>query len=827
MNNPAEIITPPQNNSEKKLDVTVAQILGGKVGEIYQNLNNDDEAVFESIPKCEDDFDEKAEKAAKAKREKEKKLTPEQQTAYDKAQAFLRSHVQVLSFFASDSSLNYKIQPKADTFSFEPMTHTVNFPLKWFAKDDYSDEELLFACLHELSHFRDMRKNPDGFLETFDLMQKDAEELAKDFTAKHPGHKFSQAKIKGYFANKLHTLYNCLDDIYVNNLVYENSEKYNQESGRKSVHSLYKKLGFEKSDLTQDPESSQYIFSLLRDAMLGDSANFEKSQVTPEVQKKQSKKMQGANDTAGFIEKMLMPARTFNKKGEDIAADPSVRHTWIRTLIQPIYVEMVKVDLEKKLQEPKPPKPPKPQTPPDDQGGEGGGSGDPDDDMDEDTDPGDDSGDDSGNSKQDNNKKDDKEDDQEGNEDEDNEDEDNEEEEDDDEEEEGGQDDSEGDIQKNTNKKSKKGKRGASENGSNNSEDDPFDTTEPYKEPGHTMTQEEINDIIKNMKEAQKFDEMDEAEQAEYKQEKTQQAWDQENGITPMERKIDTEVRKTIDPLREEMRKFWDSLIGKAMEYELVTVHEQTKGRLYVPSVINHFADLENRTRSGDNTPLEIYDQKVLEKNLVQKPERIEVSIVLDCSGSMNGERMQVARETTALLLYSLIDFNQKLRLTHATNLQTDSEVLRFGSEGKVTKHFKKETGSDDADDKSICRALGKINSDLGGTCPSISLNYIRGNMTKDDERKIKEEKLIKIVFVVTDGDSDWNTPPVLKSLSQSGVFVVSFLVGSDVDKDSFNNVWNNKANKNNRGIYIGNNVKTLPSQLMDQLSSLLGNITF
>ena len=198
----------------------------------------------------------------------ESQINPDLKT---RAIMFLNKYGKMLAFFAAKAGnrkLNFAPSLNDDGFAFDASACKVVAPISWFADERYNDHELLFANFHEIGHFLDMRTNPNAYLENFDYMEKKSESLAKDYAAKH-SNALPYEKMKKKYYKELHDLYNVLDDIYVNNLVFQCNKFFDSGDGREDVETLYEKLGFSDADLTDLPLHRQFIMSLLRDEMLG------------------------------------------------------------------------------------------------------------------------------------------------------------------------------------------------------------------------------------------------------------------------------------------------------------------------------------------------------------------------------------------------------------------------------------------------------------------------------------------------------------------------------------------------------------------------------
>jgi hypothetical protein len=337
-----------------------------------------------------------------------------------------------------------------------------------------------------------------------------------------------------------------------------------------------------------------------------------------------------------------------------------------------------------------------------------------------------------------------------------------------------------------------------------------------------------IKDILKAMQEAKERESMTKEE----KEAEAQREYDEEHGISEGARKLIEEVMETIAPLREKMLEIWKHLVGKAIGYKRVVVNRQTRGRLDVNrGLIREWPNIEDDTRKGEVKNHPIYERLGYEREVIDQPERIEVSVLVDVSGSMGkGNRIEIARSAAALLVYSLQDFNEQLRYTNRSKLVADSEV-RLYSSGEITdgpaKGFLKGQSRED-ETTQIINMISKIGA-YGMTNDVPSLNSILNSMTPEDKQKIKEMKLKKIVFEITDGtpDSITDSKKAIEALVNEGVIVVGFKIGgtiNDGDGQNFDKIWKDDS-AGQRGIFIGEKLNRLPEEMMKQLADLLSDI--
>ena len=617
-----------------------------------------------------------------------------------------------------------------------------------------------------------MRKNPEAYLKNFDQIEKDAEDLAREYLQKYPD-RTSQSQATGFFYQELHSLYNVLDDIYVNNVVFDRNHHFDYGDGRGSVRNLYEKIGFGEPDLTKQPLHRQMIYSLLRDEMLGDTQD--ETIIDERVETVLSKKKLGQS-IRSLIDSDLKP-----KQG--ILVDPAERYKAIRILIQPEYVSLLQSALDEQEKHNQKDR---------SENGESGESR-----EDEGSERNDDAQ--SNNEANEDNKS------QENS--------------------------GEGDPEANEDNKSQE----------NSGEGDPkFNPFDNLPKPKDILdygedNEKTIRDILKSFSESDKISKMPFEERVKYQNQKKKEEFDKEHDISRKERRENDRIKKEIASARKEMQKFWRGLIGRSIEYRQTTVPRQRKGRLNVDTFIDQYPEFVSSERKGDLRKLEIYDQKGLERRVVDQPETIDITLLVDCSESMDhGSKVDSARAAAALLMYSVKDFNGELDATrHQTHskLRANTEVIVFGSDYKTVKYFEKNHRRD-RNDVEIIKSISEINSEHGGTRDDFPLADIQSNITDDEKNRLRNGKLKKIVFEITDGESlnPIGTATYLRELENDGVIVIGFQIGnvSEHERNTFEEIWNNNraiAKTNKKGIYIGKNVSELPGKLISALSESLNNI--
>ena len=685
--------------------------------------------------------------------------------------SFMRRHGRDLSVFAGDASLNYEIHntPGIDTAYFNPEEVSINIPESWLSNPEYNQPQLKWIQYHELGHFIDMRKNPEVFLDNFKKMEQDAERLARDIIARHP--KVDKNKLEGYIYEAIHSLYNRLDDIYVNNLVGIRSPNYRSGENAKDVSKLYiDKLGYSEADISEIPPHEQFSVALLQDEMVGDVIG--RAHVSDEVEAVLAKKRLGRN-IREIVDQKLKPT-------PNILVDPKDRYNLIRAVIQPEYCKLMMDFIEEKLCEEE-----NMNFNQQDQGSESQDSQDSQQDQESDS---------QGSESQDS------------------------------------QDSQENDQIKNHSHQADKDRK-SSDQMDADTKADFLDYYEENKDSEISIDEETVRQILEFFAEQQKIDAMSPKEREDYLSKKQQEQFDEENDISSDERYIYESAKARIDKPRKEMRNFWKNLIGKSIEYESQRVDQQRRGKLNVNDFIDNYAQITESQKRGDNREMNIYSRNELEAIPVEKPEKIEISLVVDGSGSMGGDKIKVARETAELLMLSIKDFNDYLNQTRRqtkSKLRADTEVFVFGSDFAKVKSFSegKNVNIEEAD---IIKSISKINNEYGGTADYNPLNYISATINKDQRHKISQQKLKKIVFHITDGGSN-NTQEAQLAVSRlidEGVLSFAFQIG-DVDsreRAEFEYVWNSQPNIPNMGMYIGSDISSLPLELSKKLTEALKGI--
>ena len=288
----------------------------------------------------------------------EKDLAVELEIYRHQAQAMIDGHKRFFMTFASDSSLSFKL---SNAFQIDLETGQVHLDISWFKERNYTQEQILWAVMHELAHFRDLAEDPEGMMANFSDMTEQARDTGAFMMAKweakygesnpeaierlkktkpigrqKPPQTLNNVEMAAYRIH--HTFYNIFDDIYVNNLVNRRAPRFAEGTGVQAVSDLYQEKLFKQTDYSSLPRHLQFLYKLIREEMVIG----EKVATTPEVQEVLEQKImfQGQEYTAReIVDNFLKP-----KKYRDTKA--SSRYVVLQNTLEPLFLELLKKDLE-------------------------------------------------------------------------------------------------------------------------------------------------------------------------------------------------------------------------------------------------------------------------------------------------------------------------------------------------------------------------------------------------------------------------------------------------------------------------------------------------
>lgn len=281
---------------------------------------------------------------------------------------------------------------------------------------------------------------------------------------------------------------------------------------------------------------------------------------------------------------------------------------------------------------------------------------------------------------------------------------------------------------------------------------------------------------------------------------------------------------------REEMRQFWKKLIGDAKEEISVKKDHEIKGKLDIGNLINFYPDFIEAEKKGNYKNLPIFNRYLLESQTNILPERIEISFVIDNSGSMDPRKIEAARKALAVTLLSIDDFNRYLK-DNSEQLNQKIEVLSetwfFGSKYYTVKEFNHKN-LQEKEKSEIIHSIVRLDGTDGATDDGSCLKEISNRITPRQARELKKGNQIKIVFQVTDGASSFPglAKEAVEELLSKNVEVYGFQIGKNnqVNEKIFNFVWN-EGYKEPHGVIIGEEVEKLPRELIKAVGKNMKSI--
>lgn len=269
---------------------------------------------------------------------------------------------------------------------------------------------------------------------------------------------------------------------------------------------------------------------------------------------------------------------------------------------------------------------------------------------------------------------------------------------------------------------------------------------------------------------------------------------------------------------RKEMGEFWKKLIGSAKKEINVKRNRQARGKLNVNDLIYNYPDFVEAEQKGNYKELKIFDKNFLESHNKLLPEKIEISFLIDNSGSMNKEKIEATRKTLAATLLSIKDFNNYLQIeAKKTNQKIEvlTETWFFGKNHYKINDFKDKK---DLEESKIISSIVKVDASDGTTEDAACLRDLYNNIDDEQKRRIKSKKEYKIIFEITDGASTFpgSTKDIVKDLIKDGIEIYAIQIGkiSNIDTKTFNYIWNDSF-KYKHGIILGEDIQELTNELL------------
>ena len=710
-----------------------------------------------------------------------------------KAQAFIERYSKT-GFFASfsgDASLRFKL---SNGFYFSFDTGEVNIDAKWFYERGFSERQVLWACMHEIAHFEDFKKDPDRLLENFDHITDNARQTGEymlgrwqavlDLNDPDQAKFFDSLKAesivhpqkpeKGNW-NSLarssyeihHAFYNCLDDIWVNNHVSRKAASFEKNTkGGKEVTDLYKEKLFPETNYTKQSRHRQFIYKLLRD----DNVPEQECEVSADVTEALERKTSFAGKT--YTAKELIEAYVKPKTGRDTKAGE--RYFVIQKTLEPIFKELLMKDLEEWKPEYKAPQKNQEKNPENT--------------KDESSNP--------------------------------------------------SETPNEGEPQDEPSSEESQEKTPFEDEikewDEKNMDQMPPDAMEEIREKFEEIEQQKKEDEAKEAKQPKQPKEEKEKsphEKAKETQQHQDTAWAEKNASRSHSKEEllkslneFRDIESEIAPYLNELSELWRGIVfgSSRSSSRMLGGSYQTGVELDVQKAVDEWGTI----KEGKMDSARIFKREESTEVVTNTPDLIRVRLLGDMSGSMEndtGEKLRTLRQVTALILSSLDEFNTYLNSTRSetkSKLRAETEVRIFGDAEQKIKSF------DDGENIETVSVFSHLNETIGSTYDNQALGAVVESITPEDSELMHRGKILDIVFEITDGGSDApeSARDAIHSLVDKGAVVRAFQIGktSEYEKKLFNIVWNQGGEKYGE---IVTDISKLVPAITQALKKYLGGV--
>jgi hypothetical protein len=294
------------------------------------------------------------------KKKGDKKKAEVELEAYRReAQEMLDAHRSFFMSFGGDISLTYKL---GSAFFIDLEKGEVNLATQWFMERGYSREQILWAVLHELSHFRDFANDPERMMSNFAYVRSRARETGatmmrkweekyktsdsefieklkrpRPVSKKNPTETMNAVEQAAYKIH--HKFWNIFDDIFVNAAVSRRAPAYERGSaGGEEIRRLYREKLFAATNYQDCPRHLQFLYALLREEMVpGEMLEL------------------GDDARAALEEKMTYLGKRLNsreiiaahiKPGKNKDVRVGERYFALKRTLEPIFLRLLAKDLE-------------------------------------------------------------------------------------------------------------------------------------------------------------------------------------------------------------------------------------------------------------------------------------------------------------------------------------------------------------------------------------------------------------------------------------------------------------------------------------------------
>jgi hypothetical protein len=220
----------------------------------------------------------------------------------------------------------------------------------------------------------------------------------------------------------------------------------------------------------------------------------------------------------------------------------------------------------------------------------------------------------------------------------------------------------------------------------------------------------------------------------------------------------------------EEMKNLFSRIISKRTKKTFVPKYPTEEGDYLVDP-----SQLVAEVKSGNLEP-RVWEDLELKEKKGDRFGEVEITLVCDRSGSMDGEKAEEQRKSAVLLMETLKEFaemTEEEKMNMDKPLEVKSEIYSFANESSDKTPIK--NMSKDLGEAERINVLDKLYNITGSTTDFTCLESVENKLDKEIEKKIEEGMLKKIIIVIT---SSHPSPflffgSIVSVISSLGLFVL------------------------------------------------------
>lgn len=249
--------------------------------------------------------------------------------------------------------------------------------------------------------------------------------------------------------------------------------------------------------------------------------------------------------------------------------------------------------------------------------------------------------------------------------------------------------------------------------------------------------------------------------------------WAREHGVSSEDVLGYREEYKEIAPLVAELREVFKKIISRRLkERSRLSPQLEEKGEELEEGVLAE-AYAESKAGGKPRVFQEI-ERKVKEQ---EGYGNLDMTLINDLSGSMNeGSKLSMDRKSKLLFLESLADFQKEIKEAEyesgvSLGLEVKTETRAFGDFGDAEL----KPLSPELSEQQRISIWKKLHRGDGGTPDYLSLEEVLNSITPEDEKNLREKSRRKVVVVLSDGGSadQQRYNKVFNELKKRGVIMV------------------------------------------------------